>query len=488
MHLIQKQLVDVTFNGPESQALQLQRELSALCENELLPAIEKVLAPYDFLEDDLIFDYLSISVEDLRTNNFRQLFTDAVAQQLKATLAQKIPLLSGEVSATTSDVIRIKNRKRREAQSANHRNVEQILFHFLLHGVYPWWVLPDRVREWKGVMLNIFFTSHPHTTQLLHILRTAPIARERLVAQFPADWQQQLLQQIAPDVYSATLSAITTLQRYIPHMQDITEPAIRKWQLEMVAREQASPSAATLLPMLGATPEATLIASALTSLTPATLPQLQKLVKAHLPDPLQARVQEQLEQLAGISLNEKTNTYPIREEEHNTTATDGYYVHNAGLVLLAPFISRFLQYCEAADDKTLLRPGYATALLEWLATGRTDVGEEEMVLNKILCGIPLSQTIERITAIEPAHQEEAASLLSMVISNWPSLKNTSMEGLRASFLHRPGKLSVRENDDNWLLQVEGESYDEWLLPDIPWGYNMVILPYTPHKMIWTEWI
>lgn len=485
MHLIQKQLVDVTFDGPESQALQLQRELSALCENELLPALEKVLAPYDFLEDDLIFDYLSISVDDIQASNFRQLFTDAVAQQLKATLAQKIPLSSGEVSATTSDVIRIKNRKRREAQSAHHRNVEQILFHFLLHGVYPWWVLPDRVREWKGVMLNIFFASHPSTTQLLHILRTAPIARERLVAQFPTDWQQQLLRQIAPDIYAATLAAIATLRQYIPDMLHITDPDIRKWQLEIAAMEHVIPS------------EAALIASALSTLIPATpsllltplkRPSLSTLVKAHLPEPLQTLVQTQLEQRAGISLKEKTNTRLLAEETHPPAVTDGYYIHNAGLVLLAPFISRFLQYCGVADEKTLLRPGYATALLEWLATGRTDVGEEEMVLNKILCGIPLSQTIERVTAIEPAHQAEATSLLSMVIDNWPSLKNTSPEGLQGSFLHRAGKLSVRENDDNWLLQVEQESYDEWLLPDLPWGYNMVVLPYTPHKMIWTEWI
>ncbi|SKA36532.1 hypothetical protein SAMN04488128_104130 [Chitinophaga eiseniae] len=477
MHLIQKQLVEVTFNGPESQALQLQREVAALCENELLPALEKVLAPYDFLEDDLIFDYLSISVEDLRSNNLSQLFTNAVAQQLKATLAQKIPPASREVSATPFDVIRIENRERREAQSANHRNVEQMLFHFLLHGVYPWWVSQDRIPEWKGVMLNIFFASSPQTIQLLHILRTSPMARERLTAQFSAAWQQQLLHQITPDMYAATISAVITLQQYIPDARHITETAIRQWQLETVLQEHTTPAAEKLL------------AGALTRLLPVTPPQLQALVKAYLPGPLQARLQEQLAQQAGISPKEKTNTGPLREEEHRSAPlSDGYYVHNAGLVLLSPFISRFLQYCEAANEKKLLRPGYAAALLEWLATGRTDIGEEEMVLNKILCGIPLSQTIERVTTIEPAHQDEAASLLTMVISHWPSLKNTSPEGLQSSFLRRPGKLSVRENDDNWLLQVERESYDEWLLPDIPWSYNMILLPYTPHKMIWVEWI
>lgn len=476
MHLIQKQLVEVTFNGPESQALQLQRKVAALCENELLPALEKVLAPYDFLEDDLIFDYLSISVDDLQADNLRQLFADAVAQQFKATLAQKIPPVSGEVSATTSDVIRIENRKRREAQSADHRNVEQILFHFLLHGVYPWWVSQDRITEWKGVMLNIFFISSPQTIQLLHILRTSPMARERLVAQFPAAWQQQLLQQVTPEAYAASVAAIAALQQYFTDTQSITETAIRRWQLETVLREHTPPSAEKLL------------ADALICLAPVTLLQLHVLIKAHLPAPTQALLQELSGQQAGISLKEKTNTSHLPEEEHSAPLSDGYYVHNAGLVLLSPFIRRFLQYCGAADDQKLLRPGYAAALLEWLATGRTDIGEEEMVLNKILCGIPLSQTIERVTVIEPAHQEEAASLLNMVITNWPSLKNTSPPGLQASFLHRPGKLSVRENDDNWLLQVERESFDEWLLPDIPWGYNMILLPYTPHKMIWVEWI
>ena len=42
-------------------------------------------------------------------------------------------------------------------------------------------------------------------------------------------------------------------------------------------------------------------------------------------------------------------------------------------------------------------------------------------------------------------------LLKSVLSNWPALKNTSIAGLRESFLNREAKLQLQ--DESWKLIV-----------------------------------
>jgi hypothetical protein len=63
------------------------------------------------------------------------------------------------------------------------------------------------------------------------------------------------------------------------------------------------------------------------------------------------------------------------------------------------------------------------------------------------------------------------------------LRNTSPDGLRGTFLLRPGKVSLR--NDDWLLQVEARTCDI-LLEQLPWGIGMIKLPWM-EKMVWVEW-
>jgi hypothetical protein len=81
-------------------------------------------------------------------------------------------------------------------------------------------------------------------------------------------------------------------------------------------------------------------------------------------------------------------------------------------------------------------------------------------------------------------QQEATDLLSSVISYWSVLKDTSIDGLRGSFLVRDGKLWKDEN--NWYLTVEQKGYD-MLLQQIPWNISMIQLPWMD-EMLRTNWI
>jgi hypothetical protein len=104
-------------------------------------------------------------------------------------------------------------------------------------------------------------------------------------------------------------------------------------------------------------------------------------------------------------------------------------------------------------------------------------------MEKLLCGLEISATIPREIALNETEITEATVLLEAVISNWAKLKNTSVEGLRETFLRREGILSKKEN--GWLLQVERRTVDV-LLESIPWSYTTLALPWNPY-IIFTEW-
>ncbi|NEO28529.1 MAG: hypothetical protein F6K03_17040, partial [Kamptonema sp. SIO4C4] len=80
-------------------------------------------------------------------------------------------------------------------------------------------------------------------------------------------------------------------------------------------------------------------------------------------------------------------------------------------------------------------------------------------------------------------QSECEQLLSAVIHNWSSLKNTSIAGFRKAFLQREGVLKPWYG--SWLLQVERKSYDV-LLARIPWGIQTIKLPWM-NAVLSVEW-
>jgi Contractile injection system tape measure protein len=170
---------------------------------------------------------------------------------------------------------------------------------------------------------------------------------------------------------------------------------------------------------------------------------------------------------------------------YHPDAKAGIYTALAGLVLLHPFLPQLFRALCIADDKKLLKPNRAIRLLYFLATGRTNAMEYELVIPKILCQFPLESVVESNINLADADQEEAIAMLAAVIHHWEVMKNTGADGLRETFLKRSGKLSQRD-DGEWLLQVESNSFDI-LLEQLPWGISMIQLPWMP-RMLRVEWI
>ncbi len=163
-------------------------------------------------------------------------------------------------------------------------------------------------------------------------------------------------------------------------------------------------------------------------------------------------------------------------------------VYHAGLILLAPFISRFFESTgvkEAgqASLSSLALPR-AAALLHGLASGEEEVYEYELGCIKVLLGLePQTPLFVSGGLITPADREEATALLQSVIGYWEKLKNTSVEGLRSSFLQRPALL--RKDENGFRLQVERQPFDI-LIDSLPWSISIIKLPWMT-QALHTEW-
>lgn len=156
---------------------------------------------------------------------------------------------------------------------------------------------------------------------------------------------------------------------------------------------------------------------------------------------------------------------------------DAIFIGNAGLILFGPYLPTLFERLgllsetdkgpRMVDAEAMSR---GVHLLQYLVDGRCDRPEPELVLNKLLCGLPSAQPVA--AAIEPSEADRAIcdGLISAVIANWPILGNSSPAALRETFLQREGRLS--HGTDRWNLVVQRKTVDV-LVDQVPWSIAMV---------------
>ncbi|HEX5432933.1 MAG TPA: contractile injection system tape measure protein [Candidatus Angelobacter sp.] len=170
---------------------------------------------------------------------------------------------------------------------------------------------------------------------------------------------------------------------------------------------------------------------------------------------------------------------PLTRDPKPLPSGEPFYIGNAGAILLWPFLSRYfeslglLEQGSFRGEKERTRAVY---LVQYLASGTLDALEHELLLNKILCGVQPEQPLETVTPLTETEEALSAQLLHSLILNWEKLRNTSMDGLRQSFLLRDGRLLRRQSDGAWSLAVSTRAYD-MLLDTLPWRLSMVRLPW-----------
>lgn len=166
--------------------------------------------------------------------------------------------------------------------------------------------------------------------------------------------------------------------------------------------------------------------------------------------------------------------------------SEKFAVRHAGIILLAPFLKKFFSNLGLLDENVWISRDSRIRglhLLKYLSTGETGAFEFQLILEKIICGIALQEPVPRKIVLSEIELKESDDLLGSVIEHWKGLKNTSVNGLRETFLKRDG--IITRSEPGWLLQIERKTVDV-LLESIPWGISTARLPWNDYLII-TEW-
>jgi hypothetical protein len=155
-----------------------------------------------------------------------------------------------------------------------------------------------------------------------------------------------------------------------------------------------------------------------------------------------------------------------------------HFAAAAGLVLLHPFLAAFFQRAGLTDGRDMFlgkeERRRAPLLAHFLATGRDDAAEPDLLLAKLLTGLPFEEPVPRWLEATEAERELAEGLLAAAIGHWQKLGNTSAAALRETFLERPGRLE--RQGEGWRLSVEPRTVDV-LLDSLPWTISIVKTPW-----------
>ena len=194
------------------------------------------------------------------------------------------------------------------------------------------------------------------------------------------------------------------------------------------------------------------------------------------------------EPVASKNISDKINVHlQAAQTGDEEIATEKYIVKHAGIILLSPFLKSFftnLQLLLNGNEWKNKDAQYkAVHLLKFLSTGEQKTFEYNLTLEKIICGLNIEEPIPLEILLEEHETNEAIQLLESVIEHWKAIKNTSINGLRESFLKRDGILTLKEN--GWLLQVERKTLDV-LVDSIPWGYSTIAFSWN-ERLIFVEW-
>ena len=174
-------------------------------------------------------------------------------------------------------------------------------------------------------------------------------------------------------------------------------------------------------------------------------------------------------------------------EEEMEAVPERITISDAGLVLIHPFIRRFLQNVGLVDLKGYFVSGeartHAVHLLRHV-TGYDDphLGHR-LSLEKVLCGLPVDYLVPEEWEATPEEEEEIEGMLKALLSHWPTLRKASIGALRSAFLQRPGEIAVV--DGSFVVRVEGSTLDI-LMQDLPWENSIILLSWLD-KPILVEW-
>ncbi|RZJ49756.1 MAG: hypothetical protein EOO19_04730 [Chryseobacterium sp.] len=502
-HIIQKVFVEIAVNNKE-KAFSIKENINSFLSIEVFPKIEKYL---NDVEDKL--DHHTLQIPRLELN------LDVKNSSLNSELKDKIAQLFKEELLEIAKPIEVSNQKTDSDSKAylidNQEKMIQTFIYFLEKGNMPWWNSDRKeIALLDPPVFNVLILNNNFQKRISSILSKTNV-QERIINQLSNDQIVQLCLSILKNkeliLKSKELKInLETDAVYLISKLNHTERQII-WRLVLNVVSQYLTSSNIdlreyLLQQIVKT-ESFSGGFSHEKKIPQNLKTLVKIFPFIKEDEIFEKIKNKVmnhQESAKTSIETIGQKHVIIDEnlsknddekhlnlndDHQLSLNDGHYVQNAGLILIHPFIKTLFEHCDLINLKTkqLIDPELCAHLLHYIATGKTNAPEYEMVFEKFLCNIPMNHTINRHIKLSRKHQIQAKNVIESAQQNWNPMKKSSVELLRNEFFQRSGKLVATDHD--YTLTVEQKTQDI-LLEKLAWGLGLVKLPWQ-EKFIFVNW-
>lgn len=341
------------------------------------------------------------------------------------------------------------------------QNEAEAFLHFLKTGTLPWW-FEQKPDMWKGFFDDANFKSE--TLKALKILLSKATIRKRLIYQFDdnqsfkivnsflektelGDWQNKVPKKFRTQFWKAVL--LYSIHKNAEEVETIFQniPAKEVSKLLQISKESFGLDISL------------------------NTKNIQK---------------ETAEREVSLKTEKSQKEIDITDaEEEAETNKDGILVQNAGLILLHPFLKMFFEKMDFISEKTIKPEKMDEAIhaLHYLATGKEQAYEYELVFEKFLCNVPLNRPINRHILLTKEQKMACEILLEAVLGHWTALKSNSTAILQNEFLQREGKLTISAEKQQLYIQRKTQDI---LLDKLPWNVHLIKIPWK-EKILFVDW-
>ncbi|MCL9803994.1 contractile injection system tape measure protein [Flavobacterium amniphilum] len=480
MYLIRQNSFDIRCSTQDF-GMELQSQLSSLLEKSFYPQLEQLLMKYDVPGTHWIVDELQIELPDIPKKYWKEQLIQKTLAQIEDYLIRNSPktelsiaeLLGNDTHTVPSDI-----------------KIASLLFGFLRNGYLEVNAFSDKLEKIMAAMV----IDKDFVNQLSELFEANLDALIRWIFSAPGEYKTKALK-FLPDTFNGDRFVRTILnhpafqkgkeksiaeklfynQKYIQQWQELIQ-----WVDHLIRKGVASQKLFSFL---------SYAIEKFWNVSKAEMALLLDLVlrenssvdlKVDFFMAWQKQVTDSKgnESTIGISEEMQVEKETGHIQERKTFTDDPvFYVNNAGLVLLHPFLPMLFEKLglteknewayEQAKQKAVL-------LTHFLVFGEQEIEESQLVLNKIMCGLPISEVINTQLVLQIEDKEKCNSLLEAVLEHWTIMRNSSKEALQGTFLQREGKLEIQMN--GFEMWMEEKGYDI-LLEQLPWGINMIRTPW-----------
>jgi len=500
-HIIQKVFVEITVNNKE-KAFSIKEDINSFLSVDVFPQIEKYINSLDLdLNLDLNSEYkqsgYTLQIPRLELN------LDVKSSSLNTELKDKIAQLFKEELSEIAKPHETSNQDIENDSKAywvhNQEKIIQTFIYFLEKGHMPWWNSDKKgISFLEPEIFNAMILTDNFEKRIIPVLSKQHV-QDRMINQLSNEQIAQICltilknKELKISLESDTISHITKLN---------SKDRFIVWHLVLnVLSEYLSSSKSHHREYLRESLQKHFLPQILRTEAKGLLPaknnrQSLKTVIKIFPFITENEVLESIKNKA-IDNSEtiKPSVETIYQKNHEIVFEDlnqnneennkGQYLQNAGLILIHPFMKTFFEHCDLIHPETqqLTDPELCAHLLHYIATGKTNAPEYDMVFEKFLCNIALNQSINKHIKLSRKHKTQAKNVIESVQHNWNPMKKSSVALLQNEFFQRSGKLVITDSD--YTLTVERKTQDI-LLDKLAWGISLVKLPWK-EKFIFVNW-